>query len=213
MDERQLARVALSSLRGDSFTARSSVDATANSMNNPIHHNSSTSHEIPRALPGTDVIALAMGATRDRTLQPASSNNSQSTDGASTPPTDSNSNSDADAFSSQSTGQDSHLSQLSQLSQLAAAQQPMGNPGDTRLNIATAGQKRSADGQIKPPSPPSPHRSHHGHSRNTSAVSNASSVGSNRIGDVSRCPHTPQRAILIFYSLVQNFGRDFHMQY
>ncbi|KAH7355152.1 hypothetical protein BKA65DRAFT_394361 [Rhexocercosporidium sp. MPI-PUGE-AT-0058] len=116
-----------------------------------------------------------------------SSNNSQSTtdgpDGVSTPPT-----STSDGFSSQSTNADGPLSQLSQLSQLAAAAQPLISTSSTRpaLNIApTAGQKRTADGQIKPSSasPNSPNV--RGHSRNTSAVSNVSSVASSRIGELS----------------------------
>ncbi|KAH7411194.1 hypothetical protein BKA64DRAFT_569396 [Cadophora sp. MPI-SDFR-AT-0126] len=116
-----------------------------------------------------------------------SSNNSQSTtdghDTLSTPPT-----STSDDFSSQSTNADGPLSQLSQLSQLAAAAEPLVSTSSTRsaLTIApTAGQKRTADGQVKPlsASPNSPKA--RGHSRNTSAVSNISSVGSSRIGELS----------------------------
>ncbi|KAL2070518.1 hypothetical protein VTL71DRAFT_13544 [Oculimacula yallundae] len=103
----------------------------------------------------------------------ASSNNSQATndghDMISTPPT-----STSDGFSSQSTTADGPLSQLSQLSQLAAAAEPLVAIPSTRpaLSIApTAGQKRTADGQIKPlsASPNSPMA--RGHSRNTSALS------------------------------------------
>ncbi|KAK0119656.1 hypothetical protein ONS95_011093 [Cadophora gregata] len=102
-----------------------------------------------------------------------SSNNSQSTtdghDTVSTPPT-----STSDEFSSQSTNADGPLSQLSQLSQLAAAAEPLLSTSSTRpaLTIApTAGQKRTADGQVKPlsASPNSPKA--RGHSRNTSALS------------------------------------------
>ncbi|PVH76778.1 hypothetical protein DL98DRAFT_424927 [Cadophora sp. DSE1049] len=116
-----------------------------------------------------------------------SSNNSQSTtdghDTVSTPPT-----STSDEFSSQSTNADGPLSQLSQLSQLAAAAEPLVSTSSTRLAVTmapTAGQKRTADGQVKPlsASPNSPKA--RGHSRNTSAVNNVSSVGSSRIGELS----------------------------
>ncbi|KAL5330063.1 hypothetical protein ACEPPN_003587 [Leptodophora sp. 'Broadleaf-Isolate-01'] len=102
-----------------------------------------------------------------------SSNNSQSTtdgpDTVSTPPT-----STSDGSSSQSTNADGPLSQLSQLSQLAAAAEPLMSTLSTRpvLTIApTAGQKRTADGQVKPlsASPNSPKA--RGHSRNTSILS------------------------------------------
>lgn len=93
----------------------------------------------------------------------------------------------SDGFSSQSTNPDGQLSQLSQLSQIAAAQQPMSDEPATRLTIATAlaaGQKRTADGEIKSASTSSPTNSHtRGHSRNTSSVSNVS-TGSSRIGEV-----------------------------
>lgn len=117
-----------------------------------------------------------------------SSNNSQSTtdgpDTVSTPPT-----STSDGSSSQSTNADGPLSQLSQLSQLAAAAEPLMSTLSTRpvLTIApTAGQKRTADGQVKPlsASPNSPKA--RGHSRNTSIVSNVSSVASSRIGEVGQ---------------------------
>lgn len=116
-----------------------------------------------------------------------SSNNSQSTvdghDTVSTPPT-----STSDEFSSQSTNADGPLSQLSQLSQLAAAAEPLMSTSSARpaLTVApTAGQKRTADGQVKPLSA-SPNRPKaRGHSRSTSAVSNVSSVGSSRIGELS----------------------------
>ncbi|KAH8602084.1 hypothetical protein B0O99DRAFT_499856 [Bisporella sp. PMI_857] len=121
-----------------------------------------------------------MEDSQESAVQPISSNNSQSTDSASTPPTSS-----SDGFSSQSTNQDNQLSQLSQLSQLAAAQEPLISSETTRPNIATAGQKRTADGHVKAPSPPSPYGPRHGHSRNTSAVSNVSSVASSRIGELS----------------------------
>jgi len=120
----------------------------------------------------------------DTSVIPTSSNNSQSTsighDTASTPPT-----SASDEFSSQNTSQDEQHSQLSQLSQLAAAQIPIGSPLRPAVSItSTAGQKRTADGQVKSGpsfSPNSPRV--RGHSRNTSAVSNASSSVS-RIGEV-----------------------------
>ncbi|CAL3967157.1 unnamed protein product [Diplocarpon coronariae] len=129
---------------------------------------------------------LGREAAVDMSLAPkttARSDISQSTidglDTASTPPT-----STSDGFSSQGTIADGQLSQLSQLSQLAAAQQPMSSSMRPILGIApTAGQKRTADGQVKASSisPDSPKI--RGHSRNISAVSTASSVG--RIGELS----------------------------
>lgn len=116
---------------------------------------------------------------------PTSSNNSQSTvDGhetASTPPT-----STSDGISSQNTIPEGQHSQLSQLSHLAAAQEPLGSPSRPSLSIAaTAGQKRTADGEVKSASSISPERPQaRGHSRNTSAISNASSATS-RIGELS----------------------------
>lgn len=114
------------------------------------------------------------------------SNNSQSTnDGygaASTPPTPS-----PDALSSQSTNAEGALSQLPQLSQLAAAQQPVNNASVTRnrqVVSSTAGQKRTADGEVKPGSSSSPELPQiRGHSRNASAISNVSTA-STKIGEV-----------------------------
>lgn len=118
-------------------------------------------------------------------FQPPSSNNSQSTtdgrDDAITPPT-----STSDGLSSQSANQEAQLTQLSQLSQAAAGQEHLSSDASTtrpNLNITvTAGQKRTADGQVKTGvSPTSPHG--RGHTRNTSAVSSASAA-STRIGEV-----------------------------
>ncbi|KAH6676409.1 hypothetical protein B0J14DRAFT_476879 [Halenospora varia] len=112
------------------------------------------------------------------------SDNSQSTNESqdvATPPT-----SASEGFSSQSTNQDGPMSQLSQLSQLAAAQQPLTSTSRPTLSIpSAAGQKRTADGQVKSGgsgSPESPQK--RGHSRNTSNVSSAS-VASSRIGEIS----------------------------
>ncbi|RFU23592.1 hypothetical protein B7463_g12746, partial [Scytalidium lignicola] len=111
-------------------------------------------------------------------LQSTSSLNSQSTDlhdGTSTSPT-------SEGFSSQSTNPDGPLSQLSQL---AAAQAPLStnNPEGGSISVvttSTAGQKRTADGQVK--TPISPNGIHFPtHSRN---ASNASSVAS-RLGELS----------------------------
>jgi hypothetical protein len=123
---------------------------------------------------------------------PTSSNNSQTTldghDTVSTPPT-----STSDGFSSQNTSQEGYHSQLSQLSQIAAAQEPLGNSSRPTASIAsTAGQKRTADGEVKPGSSISPERPQaRGHSRNTSAVSNASSAAS-RIGEVEHLKSFPK---------------------
>ena len=143
----------------------------------------------PSLLPTDEIMPEADRPAEDQNKaapgqQSTSSNNSQSTldghDVASTPPT-----STSDGFSSQSTNQDSQISQLSQLSQLAATQQPLTDTTATRPNPATAGQKRTADGQVKPGSAGSPTSSHAlGHSRSTSTVSNVSSAASSRIGEV-----------------------------
>lgn len=93
----------------------------------------------------------------------------------STPPT-----STSDGFSLQGTNQVAPVSQLSQLSQLAAAQESLGSP--PRPTVATAGQKRTADGRVKATSISPQARSH---SRNISTVSNASSATS-RIGEVEK---------------------------
>ncbi|KAG9237774.1 hypothetical protein BJ875DRAFT_369281 [Amylocarpus encephaloides] len=124
--------------------------------------------------------------SRNATTAEASSENSQSTsDGhdVATPPT-----SNSEGFSSQSTNQDGSMAQLSQLSQLAtAAQRPL-TIATTRPNLTispTAGQKRTADGQVKESSAissMSPRAK--GHSRNASAVSNTSAASS-RIGEIS----------------------------
>ncbi|KAH8809160.1 hypothetical protein F5884DRAFT_676578 [Xylogone sp. PMI_703] len=111
-------------------------------------------------------------------LQSTSSLNSQSTDlqdGTSTSPT-------SEGFSSQSTNPDGPLSQLSQL---AAAQAPLSTgPGGRSLSVvttSTAGHKRTADGQVKTPISPRevPFRRH------SRTISNASSIGSNRLGELS----------------------------
>lgn len=193
MDAHQLAIAALSQVTHPSSDhrdtpaaqhSRSIPDATTASYmnNNTIHDISPANQEISQSTKAIPRAASTMVDSQDSTLQPTSSNNSQTTndghDGASTPPT-------SDGFSSQSTNQDSQLSHLSQLSQLAAAQQPLDSSRFARPYPATAGQKRTADGQIKSPSPPSPTRPRRGHSRNTSAVSNVSSAASSRIGEIS----------------------------
>lgn len=112
-----------------------------------------------------------------------SSANSQSTfagvDGLHHEIESTSSTSTSEGVSSQSTNQDSQLSQLSQLSKLAAAQPSM---NETRPNPATAGQKRTADGQVKAGSPTRPQS--YSHSRNTSTVSTVPSTASSRIGEV-----------------------------
>lgn len=156
-----------------------------------IVHNAAYNLQSPQRRAKSDRIILPSGPGHEDAsdtdvamLGQISSNNSQFTtdghDAASTPPT-----STCDGFSSQSTNPDAPLSQLSQLSQLAAAQEPFASTSAARPILAvapTAGQKRTADGLVKPlsVSPTSPKRL--GHSRNTSAVSNASSVS--RIGEV-----------------------------
>lgn len=166
--------------------------------NNAINHGSASNHDIPQNMSGMRGFTSNEGegeggsqesynTTAEVIPQTASSNNSQATDGPdtiSTPQTSSSS----EALSSQGSNHDaSASSQLSQLSQLAASQDPMVSNAATRPDIAmplTAGQKRTADGQVKPPSPPTTYGSrNHGHSRNTSAVSNVSSTNS-RIGEV-----------------------------
>jgi hypothetical protein len=125
------------------------------------------------------------------TNQPSSNSNdnSQSTSdshGIATPPTSS-----SEGFSSQSTNQDGALSQLSQLSQLAAAQQPLAST-TTRPKLAispTAGQKRTADGQIKlAQSSPVNTTKTRGHSRNVSTISNVSNTSS-KIREVRYANH------------------------
>lgn len=116
-----------------------------------------------------------------------SSLNSQSLDlqdGISTSPT-------SEGFSSQSTNPDGPLSQLSQLAAAQAplsmsAGEPSGGGGEplTVVTGSTAGQKRTADGQVKTPISPIRHPAG-GHSRNASSVSNVSSAASSRLGDVS----------------------------
>jgi hypothetical protein len=93
---------------------------------------------------------------------------------------------DSDGFSSQNTSQDS---QLSHLSQLAAVQEPMTDVTQSGAGApSTAGHKRTADGQVKPPSPNTvQHPQARSHSRNTSSVSNVSSApSSSRMGEVNK---------------------------
>ena len=112
-----------------------------------------------------------------------SSRNSQTTadgqEGTFTPPT-------SDGLSSQSTGQEGQLSQFFQLSQVASVQPPVGGTEIARQSsVLTAGQKRTADGQVKQPSHSPKSRGNHGsHSRNASTVSTTSSSAS-KIGEVS----------------------------
>jgi hypothetical protein len=197
MDAHQLAIAALNEVTQSSHrrdfpgVAIPDPNATgAHSMNNAIDDNAVDSQEPSQVSSGTKGVMIHVGGSQESqysTIQATSSNNSQSTtDGhdAATPPT-----STSDGFSSQSTNQDGQLSQLSQLSQLAAAQQPLKNISAARQTLPngpTAGHKRTADGQVKPPSPPSPQASNmRGHSRNTSAVSNVS-VASSRLGEVNK---------------------------
>lgn len=154
------------------------TDATAHRPSASLPGNTGS---MPRSKPGQEDSIIATS-----NLKTTTSNNSQSTtDGhetasASTPPT-----STSDEFSSQSTIPNDQLSQLSQLSQIAAEQEPWNNPARPTVAVpATAGQKRTADGQVKSGSsmsPVSPQK--RGHSRTTSAISNASSATS-RIGEV-----------------------------
>jgi hypothetical protein len=181
---------------GNVASSRSDPNATGVDMkSNAREENAAGAQEQSQHMGGSGGTTSNAGGSQEsqsstaRALQStSSSNNSQSTadghDGVSTPPT-----STSDGFSSQGTTQDGQISQLSQLSQLAAAQQPMATPPAARPNIAvasTAGHKRTADGQVKPPSPASPREFRvRGHSRTTSAVSNISSGTSSRIGEVS----------------------------
>ena len=193
MDAHELAIAALQEVahprshRRDIVTGKvasslSRPNATGGDMNNAIDDNAAHAQELSSGAQGAKVNP---GESQNSALdsRSTSNDNSQSTaDGheVSTPPT-----SASDGVSSQSTSQD-QLSQLSQLSQLAAAQPPMTSSSTARPMIATAGQKRTADGQVKPPSPPSPQVPRvRGHSRNTSAVSNTS-VASSRIGEVNK---------------------------
>lgn len=202
MDAHQLAIAALnesqsSHRRDPTAVAIPHQNATGSySMNNAIVKTTTESQDSLGEASGTAEVALNGEGSQDShysMLQSTSSNHSQSTtdeQDAATPPT-----STSDGFSSQSTNQDGQLSQLSQLSQIAAAQQPMKNTSAARQSLPngpTAGHKRTADGQVKPPSPPSPHASvARGHSRNTSTVSNVSSVASSRIGEVNKDLHFP----------------------
>ena len=188
---------------GKVASPRSSSNATGIDMsNNAIVDNVTGAQEPSQPLSGTELTmsqtALGQGYRNNTTsgVQSTSSDNSQSTtdghEGVSTPPT-----STSDGFSSQSTNQEGQMSQLSQLSQLAAAQQPLtSSTPATRPTLAiatTAGQKRTADGQVKSGasnSPPSPHV--HGHSRTTSAVSTVSSTASSRIGEVGNNGHSTE---------------------
>ena len=160
--------------------------------NNAIDHGSASAHTAPQQMLDTRDIILDAGHSQESPSstnpapQTTSSNNSQSvTDGLdiiSTPQTSS-----SDGPSSQGTSQDASISQISQLPQLSAARNLVVDSSASRPGIAvppTAGQKRTADGQVKPPSPPSPAGPRNrGHSRNTSAISNVSSANS-RIGEV-----------------------------
>jgi hypothetical protein len=202
MDAHHLAIAALQQVTHDTSLHRHrdaaslphSPNATGTDMkNNATDHDSACAHERSQNIPGTLRIAPDVEGSQESrnsanlALQPVSSNNSQSAaDGhdVSTPPTSS-----SDGLSSQSASQDAEISQLSQLSHLAAAQQPMGHTATSRPDPAmssTAGYKRTADGQVKPPSPPCPHGARsRGHSRNTSTLSNISSSTNGRIGEVN----------------------------
>ncbi|KAK2624478.1 hypothetical protein QTJ16_006428 [Diplocarpon rosae] len=206
MDSQQLALAALNRVKQSKSAMASShceivpgkgasSTATATGMENPAPneepmHNAANTYGRPKAPYKSDrdmpLSALGMEEPIDALLAPkttALSDISQSTtdghDTASTAPT-----STSDGLSSQSAITDGQLSQLSQLSQLAASQRRLSSSTRPILAIApTAGQKRTADGQVKSSSisPGSPNI--RGHSRNTSAVSTASSVS--RIGELS----------------------------
>lgn len=170
-------------------SSRLSPDATGNDMEAFLTANASNEDTITTHLQSarTETAVAPLQTSPDlanSTRQSASSINSQSTidgrDTGSTPPT-----SHSDGLSTQSTNQES---QLSQLSQLAAAQQPLlteTSPARPSLSIPpTVGQKRTADGEVKPFSLSSPQGPKmHGHLRTTSGVSNVSSTTS-RIGEV-----------------------------
>ena len=182
---------------GKVASPRSSSNATGiDRTNNPIVDSVAGVQERSQQFP--ESVRIMAHAERSQLTQNNKTSGEQSTlsdnsqsatdghDGISTPPT-----STSDGFSSQSTNPEGQVAQPSQLSQLAAAQEPItGSVPGTRPNLAiatTVGQKRTADGQVKPSSsisPTSPQS--HGHSRNISAVSNVSSAASSRIGEVSR---------------------------
>ncbi|CAG8962301.1 hypothetical protein HYFRA_00005356 [Hymenoscyphus fraxineus] len=163
------------------------IDMKASKLDNTLVRTAHDAQGLLQKYSGVDRVGSAIGKEFHKedqnnahtNPQSNSSDNSQST--IASPPTSS-----SEGFSSQTTNQDGPLSQLSQLSQLAAQQQPLTNTTRPTLSISpTAGQKRTADGQIKENisnSPMSPRR--RGHSRNTSAVSNLSS-SSNRLGELS----------------------------
>ncbi|KAI9052855.1 hypothetical protein LZ554_003128 [Drepanopeziza brunnea f. sp. 'monogermtubi'] len=173
-------------------SATTAAGMRSSAANKEIVGDAVNTPERSQALGGSDRYMRLSGQGRDgpsdaqQALKVTTSgDNSQSTtDGhetTSTPPT-----SASDGFSSQSTNPDGQLCHLSQLSQLAATQQLLGHASSTRpmLSIAqTAGQKRTADGQVKPLSVSPEIPKARGHSRNTSAISNASSVS--RIGELS----------------------------
>jgi hypothetical protein len=158
--------------------------------NNAIDHGAGSAHNAFQQAPDTKIAIPDAGRSQESSndslpapLVATSSNNSQSAteghDTISTPQTSSD-----DGPSSQATSQDPPASQISQL---ATTQELPVNTSALRPGASvppTAGQKRMADGQVKPPSPPSPAGPRYrGHSRNTSAVSNVSSANS-RIGEV-----------------------------
>lgn len=205
MDPHELAIAALNQVAAHSSTHRrdlaagktaSSPNATGVDMpNNATDDDAANGQESSQTLQGTDGMASKGRASHESQnntipgVQSASTTNSQTTaegHALSTPPT-----SASDGFSSQSTNPEGQMSQLSQLIHLAAAQPPMTHTPAARPNLPiapTAGQKRTADGQVKPTlsnSPPSPYGYHaRGHSRNTSAVS-ISSTTSTKIGEVN----------------------------
>jgi hypothetical protein len=176
------------------FNATTGSDMITSPTHNAVVSKQFGAHEGPHMISETDRylagkeegLGYRNNATAGILPSNNSDDNSQSTSenhGIATPPT-----SASEGFSSQSTNQDGSMCQLSQLSQLAAAQQPLAS-GTTRPKLAispTAGQKRTADGQIKlaRSSPPSARS----HSRNVSAVSNISN-SSNRIGEVRNVKH------------------------
>lgn len=178
----------------DNAAPRSSPYATATGMeDNAIDHDLTSALTASQQVPSVRSIAADAGDSQESrgnanlAPQTTSNDNSQATtdshDTISTPQTSS-----SDGPSSQGTSQDASISQLSQLSQAATVQDhlPENHAPRTVLTVpSTAGQKRTADGQVKPPSPPNPNGPRNrGHSRTTSAVSNVSSATS-RIGELS----------------------------
>lgn len=171
--------------------ASTGIDMTSKTTHNTIIPTKTGAREPPQRKAESDRLATGTDegrrylndATADLPSNTSDDNSQSTTDShdAATSPT-----STSEGFSSQSTNQDAPLSQLSQLSQLAAARQPL-ESNHTRPKLAispTAGQKRTADGQVKGTQSDAQIGSNkRGHSRNASALSNVSTASS-RIGEV-----------------------------